>query len=97
MRHQMPKTVMMRKSLLFFLVYPKVAHYNNRAAKADPGCLAQMGEHLFDVQKVGGSIPSAPTRYPTKPCIAKAFFVLDIKGKTRIIDVPKRHAPVVQW
>lgn len=25
------------------------------------GCLAQLGEHLFDVQKVGGSIPSAST------------------------------------
>ncbi len=26
-----------------------------------PGHLAQLGEHLFDVQKVGGSIPSVPT------------------------------------
>ena len=26
-----------------------------------PGCLAQLGEHLFDVQEVTGSIPVAPT------------------------------------
>ena len=26
------------------------------------GYLAQLGEHLFDVQKVGGSIPSVPTK-----------------------------------
>ena len=39
--------------------------YNIEALKrgdtSKHGCLAQLGEHLFDVQEVTGSIPVAPT------------------------------------
>ena len=31
------------------------------------GYLAQLGEHLFDVQEVGGSIPSVPTTQKINP------------------------------
>lgn len=48
------------------VVEPRVKDtYNIQARKNGPtsehGCLAQLGEHLFDVQEVTGSIPVAPT------------------------------------
>ena len=39
-----------------------VAGSNPVAGSTFSGSLAQLGEHLFDVQKVMGSIPLAPTR-----------------------------------
>ena len=38
------------------------------------GHLAQLGEHLFDVQKVGGSIPSVPTIKKITPQL-RCFFI----------------------
>ena len=39
---------------------PKMAPTSQR----EPGWLAQLGEHLPYKQRVGGSIPSPPTKFP---------------------------------
>ena len=38
------------------------------------GWLAQMGEHLFDVQKVVGSIPASSTMVNIMPLLGKGFY-----------------------
>ena len=54
--------------------------YNYRAVKKrhqmTHGCLAQLGEHLFDVQEVTGSIPVAPTMLSNIRGIPAVFFCL---------------------
>ncbi len=42
------------------------------------GYLAQLGEHLFDVQKVGGSIPSVSTNLMDNDDIMSSFYFHNI-------------------
>ena len=60
----------------FVLAYLDEPPYNKRAAKRPRrkhGCLAQLGEHLFDVQEVTGSIPVAPTTRESSHGPARGF------------------------
>ena len=50
------------------------------------GHLAQLGEHLFDVQKVGGSIPSVPT-------IKKITPQLNLFGENGLVN--KKHIMIL--
>ena len=63
------------------VVEPRVKDtYNIQARKNGPtsehGCLAQLGEHLFDVQEVTGSIPVAPTMLKRKSAPGAVFSCL---------------------
>ena len=51
-----------------------------------PGCLAQLGEHLFDVQEVTGSIPVAPTSHD-RIRIRKVRFFFDLDWTSRRISL----------
>ena len=62
-----------------------------------PGCLAQLGEHLFDVQEVTGSIPVAPTSRIWMPCEYTAFSLpLDKRREFITISVARTISSVVE-
>lgn len=46
-----------------------------KATECKHGCLAQLGEHLFDVQEVTGSIPVAPTMFGNNNRASRGFIL----------------------